>query len=104
MIKLTSVSTKNELQKAIRNKESKIIVTGSLAKKLKPFAKANTLNKGTIGTTQSAAVGALGLAGISTAVAITLIVTLGLVVVVAILKDYNVRLKNGDQEIILERN
>lgn len=39
--------------------------------------------------TQGAAVSALGLADISTAVAITLIVTVGLVVMVAILKDYS---------------
>ncbi|WDU78839.1 hypothetical protein [Lysinibacillus sp. G01H] len=98
------VSSKSELQEAIRKKEKNITVTGSLAKKLKPLAKTNKLNKSNNPTTQAALVGSLSLAGIGTAVAITLIVTVGLVVIIAILKDYNVTLKNGDQEVVLERN
>lgn len=98
------VSSKSELQEAIRKKEKNITVTGPLAKKIKPLAKTNKLNKSNIPTTQVALVGSLSLAGIGTAVAITLIVTVGLVVVIAILKDYNVTLKNGDQEVVLERN
>lgn len=51
------VSSKSELQEAVRKKEQNITVTGSIAKKLKPLAKTNKLNKSNIPTTQAALVG-----------------------------------------------
>lgn len=86
-----------ELKRAIKDKEKTIVVTDKkLVWLLKPLAKAkisSNLNTGM-------ATGALALA---TGVQITIIVTLGVVVVVSILKGYNVKLRKGDTEIVLEK-
>lgn len=97
------VTTKEELKTAVADGETTIVIKGKLAKRLKPLVKVSGLKGKMIPMTQGAAVGALGLTGISTAVAITLIVTVGLVTMVAILKGYTIRYKNVDgDEIILE--
>lgn len=100
------VKTKEELNSALQNKENIIIVKGKLAKKLKPLGIIKKSNKKIdINEKMSSnmAVGSLtGIAGISVAVAITLIITIGVVSIVAILKNYNVVIK--DDEIRLERD
>ena len=44
-IKMTHVTTKKELQQAIKRKDSEIMVSGKLAKKMKGFAKLKKLSK-----------------------------------------------------------
>ena len=101
-----TVTTKEELKTALQNKENTIIVKGKLAKKIKPLSLLKKSNKKlnideNMSTT--AAAGFLStIAGISVAVAITLIVTIGIVAIVAILNNYRMVVKND--EIILERN
>lgn len=100
------VSSKEELKKALQDKENTITVNGKLAKKIRPLALLKKSNKKTNidenMSTTAAAVVLSGIAGISVAVAITLIVTIGIVAIVAILNDY--RMGISDEKIILERN
>lgn len=103
---IVTVTTKEELKTALQNNENIIIVKGKLAKKIKPLSLLKKSNKKlnideSMSTT--AAAGFLsGIAGISVAVAITLIVTIDIVAIVAILTNYRMVVKND--EIILERN
>lgn len=100
------VKTKEELKTALQNKESTIIVKGKLAKKIKPLALIKK-SKDKINLNENmkanAAAGILTeIGGISAAVAIVLIVTIGIVAIVAILNDYKMVVM--DDEITLERN
>lgn len=93
------------MKTALQNKENTIIVKGKLAKKIKPLAFLKKTNKKinineNISTT-SAAGFLIGIAGISVAVAITLIVTISIVAIVAILNNY--KMVKRDDEIILEK-
>lgn len=100
------VKKKSELLDAIKNKEAVIVVQGELAKDVKYLTvikKSHHANNLSENMSRSGAVGVLTLSGLSTAVAITLIVTVGLVAIVAILKDYTIKVKQGDDELVLER-
>ena len=91
------VITKQQLNKAIKDKEKTIIVKGELAKKLKFFSKLNS--KPNINPTMPTGV----LAG-SVAVAGGVPVIVVIVAIVAIVFEYNVRLKDSSGvEVILER-
>lgn len=100
------VTTKVKLKKALQNKENTIVVKGKLAKRIKPLSLLKKSNKKINideNMSTNAAAGFLsGIAGISVAVAITLIITVGIVAIVAILNDYKMVIK--DSEITLERN
>lgn len=102
------VTTKSQLEDALKNKESSIIVRGKLAKKIFPLSifkhKHVPMNLSTnMGFAEAS--GALSsLVGIPVVVAITLIVTIGLVAIIAILRDYRIVHRKGDSETILERN
>lgn len=63
------VTTKKELQEAIKRKEPEIIVTGKLAKKLKGFAKLKKLSKAQIAALVGLATssGAIAVAALATA-------------------------------------
>ncbi|MEG0774383.1 hypothetical protein [Clostridium sp.] len=103
---VVTVTTKEELKTALKNKENTILVKGKLAKKIKPLSLLKKSDKKinideNMSTT--AAAGFMStIAGISVAVAITLIITVGIVGIVAMLNDYKMVIK--DNEITLERN
>ncbi|GKU29305.1 hypothetical protein [Clostridium folliculivorans] len=100
---VVTVTSKDELKTALKNKENTIVVKGKLAKKIKPLSILKKSNKKiNIDKSASTAVAAGALVGIPIAVAITLIVTLGIVAIVAILNDYRMVVRND--EIVLERN
>ena len=102
------VTTKEELKYALQNKENIIIVKGKLVKKIKPlliFKKSNKKVNLDEKMSMNMAVGCLtGLAGISVVVAITLILTIGIVAIISILNNYRMVIKDDEIEIILERN
>lgn len=92
------VRTKEELNNALQNKCDVIIAKGGFAKKLKPLTIIKKSNKKldiNEKMSSSALAGSLtGIAGISVAVAITLIITIGIVSTIAILKDYNIEIRD----------
>ncbi|MGX8176300.1 hypothetical protein ACWS7L_02285 [Exiguobacterium artemiae] len=100
---MSTVLTIKELKVALANKEPRIVIRGKLAKQLKPLTKLNKQSASNIPTSQGALVASFTLSGIGTAVAITLIVTIGIVSIVAMLKNYNMVLRSGDSELVLEK-
>lgn len=92
------VKSKKELKRALKIKEKNIVVKGKFAKKVYLLSKfkgedcsgfcENMSNKRTMVT--------MGAIGIPTIVAVTLIITVGAVAIVAILKDYSIKVKKGD--------
>lgn len=101
---MVTVSKKAELAKAVKNKENTIVVTGDLVNKLKPIAKVKGNSNIHEGMTKGELISAGALAE---SVMITLIITVGIVVIVAIIFNYNVRLVvnpvTGENEMVLER-
>lgn len=93
--------SKNELKKAIKNKERKIIVRGKLAKKIMYLRHVpNKEIDSDMSETQLQSV----LAGVMTpAVSITLILMLGVVAITAILRGYKINVKTRIGEVILEK-
>lgn len=100
------INNKNELLSALNIGENIIVVRGDLANEIKyltTIKNTEYINDLSKDMPRSRAVGVLTLSGLSTAVAITSIVTIGIVSIVAILKNYTIRVKQGENEIVLER-
>ncbi len=97
------VSTKSDLKEAVKNKEYQIVVTGSLARKMKFLATISRIK----GLSYGMSIGALGAsmaaAGPALTVALALIAVLGVVTIVAILNDYNVKWDYDNGVLILTR-
>ena len=94
---MVTVKTKEELKQAVSRGEHIFVANKDLSKKLKPltYVKCNYTTIDTISSSKSNAMAGAALAslaGVPVVVAITLIVTIGIVCVVAILKDYKIRL------------
>lgn len=87
------VTDKTGLKEAVKNLEQEIIVTGKFAKMLKPFTykRKKSVNINPTDTHYMAA-GAIAssFVGLSVSVALTLIITLGIVTIIAIFRDYDV--------------
>lgn len=109
---MVTVYDKKSLKRAVTKKEDIIVVKGKLARKLRPLAKikgaAVVNNNSTKGvrmdaSINTAAAGALisSTYVIPVSVSIILIITVGLVAIIAIFNDYNMRISN--EEIILEK-
>lgn len=98
------VNNKEQLKKALDSKAEYIIVRGKLAKKLKPLSKvkkSKDTEKLSESMYQAALITYLGVLPVK--VAITLIVTVGVATIVALLKDYNIKYKIGEEEFVFER-
>ncbi|MDF2156152.1 hypothetical protein [Vibrio sp. CAU 1672] len=92
------VNSMKELGSAVRKKEKSILIEDrSLAKKVRKFKGVDGLSKGTMTAAGFAALGGMEV------VYIVGLLVLGVTVLYAIYKDYNVKIKRGDDEIILER-
>ena len=99
------VKTKEELKNAISRRDHILVTNKNLVKKLTPFMYVkkgsrdiNSLLSGKSNALAGAALSSL--TGLPIAVAITLIITVGVVVVIAILSDYKIkRTKDGDIEL-----
>ena len=98
------VYTKGELKEAIQRGDKHIIVKGKLAKKIQPFSKVKKSQVSNLSSSMSANMVAGVLVDVPTVVAITLIITIGVVTIVAILKNYRIIIRKPDEEIILEKN
>ena len=91
-------------KKEEKRREKKKIEKGLETEKIKTLSKVkktSDTSKLSYNMTQGALASVL--VGIPTVVAITLIITVGIVAVVAILKDYTIKYKSGDDEVILQR-
>lgn len=91
------VKTKEELKQAISRREHIFVANKDLSKKLKllTYVKCNSKIIYTISNSTSNVIAGTALAssaGVPVVVATTLIVTIGIVCVVAILKDYKIKL------------
>lgn len=103
------VNEKQALKNAIRDEEDEIIVNGKLAKRLsilenlKKNKNCDEINED-IGKFR--VVATMSSLGMPVIVAITLIITVGVVSIVAILKNYSIKVKKGvglDFEVTLDR-
>lgn len=94
------VKTVSQLKDAIRDKEKKIYIADSgLAKKVKVFKGIKGVNEKNISS--GALMASLG--GMEIVYIVALLVV-GTVVLYALYKDYNVKGKYKDYELVLERN
>lgn len=99
------VDNKEDLKTALSNRKQTIVVKGKLAKRLRPLSKIKKA-PANLNPNISPATGALmiaPLAEIPVAVAITLIITIGVVSIVAILKDYSVKV-SGDEVFLVNKD
>jgi hypothetical protein len=104
---VTRVKTAEELKTALDKKKKKIVIEGDLVKKVKYLSYVKKSKKLELNTGMSTLFAGEALAsftGIAIPVAITLIVTFGVVGIVAMLCDYKMIIKDGENQIILERN
>lgn len=129
--KVTIVTTKEQLKAAIKRKDTCIEVQGELVKKMKWMAKLSPkkiaaiiacLTAATAASTvastaapptapivaptvkyavESTTLAAVGIGALDAASIIKIIEILGVVIVIAILKSYNVELKEGDKSLRL---
>lgn len=121
-----TVTTGKELNEAVKRKESSIIVQGKLAEKMKWMAKLSAskiafligalavCTTGTVATAGiavgpsavafSASAMAAGIEGSTIAAIATLVFTCGvsIAIIIAVLKGYNVEIKNGDLLLTLK--
>lgn len=94
------VDNKKDLKHAVTLGIEKIEVTGKLAMLLKPLASRTRkkidlrISEGNSLITNATALSA-AFSALAIPVAITLIITVGIVTIVAILKDYNIHYENG---------
>lgn len=95
------VTSLKELKIAVKDKEETIVVKDKkLIWLLKPLIKAKVPIKSDIGTASALPAAAVA---VTTGVQITFILTLGVVVVLAILTGYDIKLRCGDTELVLEK-
>ncbi|MGY4674716.1 hypothetical protein ACWIVU_04020 [Ursidibacter arcticus] len=116
------ITTKAELENAIKNKEIHFIVKGELAEKIQKGRKINALSKWSLGILSAAIVGitlspttggisgAVGLSAVSAVATLTgleiaviiAVVFVGIGLIMAIYKDYDVKFKINPQNGELE--
>lgn len=94
------VNKKQELKDALKNKEETILIRGKLARKiskLEKFKKTEKCDELCENLSKVRAVATISSLGVPVVVAITLIITLGVVSIVAILKNYTIKVKKGEK-------
>jgi len=112
--KVTVVTTKEQLKAAVKRKDTCIEVQGELVKKMKWMAKLSPKNIAAVIACLTAPVAVpiatpitasatLATAGLGVA-EMTVIAGLGAIVVLAILKNYDIELKAGDKSLRLIAN
>ena len=99
----TIVYSKKDLNKAIKSGEKSIVVRGKLARKIQLLGKVNKSKVTNLSEDMSVYRTAGLLVGLPVSVAITVVITLGVVAIIAILKNYRIVIKKKDVEIVLEK-
>ncbi|KDN57631.1 hypothetical protein [Exiguobacterium sp. AB2] len=103
-----TVRTAKELKKAVLNKEKNILVEGKLAKKLEPLEKLKNAKNGpdvdSNTNPMTAAVGLASATAIPTGVWVLIIVSLSLIVLFALYKNYDMEVSKGDAKMKFTRN
>lgn len=99
----TTVYNKKDLKKAINSGEKSIVVKGKLAKKVELLDKINKNKETNLSEDISVKRTEGLLVGLPVSVAITVVITLGVVASIAILKNYRIIIKKKDIEIVLEK-
>lgn len=99
----TIVYSKKELNQAIKNGETSIVVRGKLARKIQLLGRVNKAKVTNLSKDMSVYRTASLLTGLPVSVAITVVITLGVVAIIAILKNYRIVIKKKDVEIVLEK-
>jgi len=93
-----TVSSLKELKAAVRRREREFIATGRAAFALK-LIKRISPNRVTPNMSVGAVTRLLAFAGLDIAVAITIVIVLGVVTIVALVKDYNVEVDAGNDGV-----